>query len=81
MTTPAPSIDTIDYVHIAYDADTGNPSVILLLDTEENVAAELSPHLARNLARKLTQLADEFEQHKPLRRLTAVEDHLRGLDD
>lgn len=81
MTTAAPSTDTIDYVHIAYDADTGKPSVILLLDTEENVAAELSPGLARDLARKLTQLAHEFEQHKPLRRPMAVEDQLRGLND
>ncbi|MEW1706608.1 hypothetical protein AB0230_05125 [Microbacterium sp. NPDC089190] len=81
MTTAAPSTDRIDFVHIAHDADTEYPSVILILDTEENVAAELSPDLARDLARKLTQLADDFDNYKPLRRPFAVEDQLRGLND
>lgn len=71
----------IDFVCIAFDVETREPAEIIVLDTQGSVAVELTPALARELARKLTDLADEFEQHRPLRRLAAVEDQLRGLND
>lgn len=73
--------DVIDFVQIAREVDTGAPVTILILDTENVPAQDLSPDLARAVARKLTALADEYEQYKPLRRLVAVEDDLRGLND
>jgi hypothetical protein len=73
--------DVIDFVRIARDVETGAPVTILILDTADGVAQDLSPDLARSVARKLNALADEYEQYKPLRRLVAVENDLRGLND
>lgn len=81
MTATTPETDWIDFVSVSHDPDTHEPVAILILDTEERPAVELTPDTARDLARKLTDLADEFEHHKPLRRLAAVGDQLRGLDD
>lgn len=68
-------------VRIRRDVETGAPVAIRISDPCTEVADGLSPELARALAQKLISAADECERHKPLRRLTAIEDQLRGLDD
>lgn len=81
MTATKPETEWIDFVCIGHDPDTREPVGILILDTEGKIAVELSPETARDLARKLTDTADDYENYKPLRRLAAVGDALRGLDD
>lgn len=72
--------DVVDFVHLGRDGKTGEPVTIAIMDTADEVAQDLSPDLARAVARKLTALADEYERYKPLRRPTATEDDLRRLD-
>ena len=81
MTATTTESDWMDFVSVSHDPDTREPVAILIFDTEEKVAVELSPDTARDLARKLTDLADECEQHKPLRRSQSVASALRALDD
>lgn len=72
---------TVDFVHLARDADTNEPLAIVILDTANAVAQDLSPDLTREAARCLNGLADEREQTKPIRRLRVVSNVLRSLDD
>ena len=81
MTTAAPSTDWVDFACIAFDVETREPAEIVVLDTEGKIAVELTPTLARDLARRLNDLADDFKHYKPLRRPAAVAERLRGLDD
>ncbi len=81
MTTATPSTDWVDFACIAFDEETREPAEIVVLDTQGRIAVELTPTLARELARRLNDLADDFEDHKPLRRPAAVAEQLRGLDD
>lgn len=74
------STHKIDFVQLARDVHTESPVAILILATSDAIAQELSPDLARDTARRLVELADEWERSKPLRRLRAIEDDLRGLD-
>lgn len=72
---------TVDFVQIARDADTDEPLAIVILDTTNAVAQDLSPDLARETARCVNGLADEWEQSKSIRRLRIVDDALRSLDE
>lgn len=81
MTAAAPLSEWVDFACIAFDTETREPAEIVVLDPEGRIAVELTPTLARDLARKLNDLADDFEHYKPLRRRAAVGDRLRGLDD
>ncbi|KTS09909.1 hypothetical protein RSA3_12270 [Microbacterium testaceum] len=72
---------TVDFVHLARDADTNEPLAIVILDTANAVAQHLSPDLAREAARCLYGLADEWDQTNRIRRLRVVDDVLRSLDD
>jgi len=72
---------TVDFVQIAREADTDEPLAIVILDTANTVAQELSPDLARETARHLNGLADEWERSKTIRRLRLVDDALRSFEE
>ncbi|KEP72208.1 hypothetical protein HR12_23515 [Microbacterium sp. SUBG005] len=63
------------------EVGTGEPVAIVLLDRDNAVAQELGPALARETARCLNGLADNWERSKPIRRLRSVDDNLRELDE
>lgn len=71
---------SVDFVQRARDVQTGETVAIVILDTSDVVAQELSVETARDAARYLNALADEWDRSKPLRRLRAVEDDLRNID-
>lgn len=73
-------MNTADCVQIARDVRTDETVAIVILSTDGDTAQELGIDAARDVARRLNALADEWEQSKPLRRSVAVSEQLRGLD-
>ncbi|MGN7969323.1 hypothetical protein [Microbacterium sp. 22296] len=71
---------SVDFVQRACDVQTGETVAIVILDTADLIAQELSVETARDAARHLIALADEWERSKPLRRSVAVSEQLQGLD-
>lgn len=69
-----------DFVHLARDVQTGETVAVVILDTADIVAQELSVEAARGTARRLNALADEWERSKTLRRSVAVSEQLQSLD-
>lgn len=74
-------MNTADCVQIARDVRTDETVAIVILSTDGDTAQELSIDAARDVARQLNTLADDWEQSKPLRRSVAVSEQLRGLDE
>ncbi|RKS84825.1 hypothetical protein DEU37_2882 [Microbacterium sp. AG790] len=64
------------------DLATGTVTAILLLDTCGEVAQEIDRDLAKALALRLLDLADDLpEPVRIVRRAADVDEHLRELDD
>lgn len=70
-----------EIVDIAVDPITKKPLFVALFDTENRVAQELDKNLARAVAVRLVELAQELpDPPRILRRASDIDDQLRGLE-
>lgn len=70
-----------EIVDIAFDPATKKPLFVMLFDTENRIAQELDKNLARAIAVRLVELAQELpDPPRILRRASDIDDQLRGLE-
>lgn len=73
-------MNTADCVQIARDVRTDEKVAIVILSTDGDTVQELGIDAARDVARRINTLADNWERSKPLRRSVAVSEQFQGLD-
>ncbi|AKV86385.1 hypothetical protein AKG07_08810 [Microbacterium sp. CGR1] len=70
-----------EIVDIAIDPLTRKPMFVAIFDTQGRIAQELDKNLARVVAVRLVELAQQLpDPPRILRRSTEVDDQLRGLE-
>lgn len=70
-----------EMVDIAIDPLTRKPMFVAIFDTEGRIAQEFNKDLARAVAVRLVELAQQLpDPPRILRRATDVDDQLRGLE-
>lgn len=84
-----------EHVVVMFDGETGEQSYLAIMDGEHVALGEIDKHFALGLAARLIELAIDLpdtrfklpsatlppEKRRTVRRLSAVDDHLRSLDD
>ncbi|WP_424937347.1 MULTISPECIES: hypothetical protein [Bacteria] len=70
-----------EIVQLARDVNTGQPMEILILDTFDAPAQELDKHLARAIAVRLVELAEQLpEPPRILRRSSDIDEAFRDRE-